>query len=77
MGLLKNIISFLIIISNTYSIYAKEPQIPFIITKVTNHVYIAHPGLVKRINSTSTIIMSESYITVVESQTDVYGHRAY
>jgi cyclase len=44
----------------------------FAISKISKHVYIAHPERIKRINSTSTIIVSENYITVIESQTDIF-----
>jgi cyclase len=72
MSLVKKIISLLIIISNASSLFAKDAQDLFIITKVTPHVYIAHPHIVKRVNSTSTIIAGEDYLTVIESQTDVF-----
>ncbi len=58
--------------SHTFSLFAKSNPDVFIFSKITNHVYIAHPGLVKRINSTSTIIVGRNFLTVVESQTDVY-----
>jgi glyoxylase-like metal-dependent hydrolase (beta-lactamase superfamily II) len=68
----KIILSLFIIILSTFSLSAKTNPDVFVISKITNHVYIAHPGLVKRINSTSTIIVSKNYLTVIESQTDIF-----
>jgi glyoxylase-like metal-dependent hydrolase (beta-lactamase superfamily II) len=68
----KKIAFLLILISTTFSLFAKEIPVVFIITKITNHVYIAHPGRVERINITSTIIVGATYLTVIESQTDVF-----
>lgn len=53
-------------------VFSKSVPDIFIISKISSHVYIAHPGRIKRINSTSTIIVGQSFITVVESQTDVF-----
>jgi cyclase len=70
---IKKLILFLFIFqSRTSSIFAKSNPDIFIFSKVTNHVYIAHPGPVKRINSTTTIIVGQNFLTVVESQTDVF-----
>ena len=57
---------------NSRPLFAKPVPDIFIISKITPHVYIAHPGRIKRINSTSTIIVGQSFLTVVESQTDVF-----
>src|SRR4030095_11794529 len=72
MCLPKKLLPFLIIIASTFSLFANATSDVFVITKITNHIYIAHPGLVKRINSTSTIIVGENYLTVIESQPDIY-----
>ena len=68
----KLILFLLIFNSHIFSLFAKSNPDVFIFSKITNHVYIAHPGLVKRINSTSTIIVGRNFLTVVESQTDVF-----
>ena len=66
----KLLLSVLICCSISGPGFAKPVPDIFIISKVTPHVYIAHPGRIKRINSTSTIIVGQSFLTVVESQTD-------
>ncbi len=71
MQLVKIILSLLLIISSAFSLSAKSKPGVFIISKMTNHIYIAHPGTVKRINSTSTIIVGRHFLTVIESQTDI------
>ncbi len=71
MSLVKKIFFLLLLILNGSLLKGQETSGAFIITKITNHVYIAHPGRVKRINSTSTIIVSTDFLTVIESQTDM------
>jgi len=72
MNLKKWILFILIYCLNPGSLFSKSVPDIFIISKITPHVYIAHPGQIKRINSTSTIIVGSSFITIVESQTDVF-----
>jgi len=68
----KLILSVFIYCSIPVFLIAKSAPDIFIFSKITSHVYIAHPGRVTRINSTSTIIVGKSFLTVVESQTDVF-----
>ena len=68
----KLILFLLLFNGQVFSLFAKSNPDVFIFSKITNHVYIAHPGHVKRINSTSTIIVGRNFLTVVESQTDVF-----
>lgn len=53
------------------TLLANETQDSFIISRVRENVFIAHPGRIKKINSTSTIIVGSNYLTVVESQADI------
>lgn len=68
----KNFFLLLLLISNSSLLKGQETPASFVITKITNRVYIVHPGRVKRINSTSTIIVGTNFLTVIESQTDVF-----
>lgn len=58
------------LIVNAHPVTAKQGPEDFVITKITNRIYIAHPGRVRRINSTSTILVGDNFLTVIESQTD-------
>lgn len=53
------------------SLLANEIQDSFVVNRVTNNVFIAHPYRIKKVNSTSTIIVGSGYLTVVESQADI------
>lgn len=72
---IKLIIFLLLFTSNTTSLFGREKKGIFEIKKITGHVYIAHPKRISRINSTSTIIVGETYLTIIESQTDVFMAR--
>lgn len=49
-----------------------QTKISFVVKKITNYIYIAHPQKVNRVSNTSTVILSPGYLTVVESQTDEF-----
>jgi cyclase len=72
MSLKKLLLFFLILNSNPFLSVAKSTPDIFIISNISPHVYIAHPGRINRINSTSTIIVSTHFLTVIESQTDEF-----
>jgi glyoxylase-like metal-dependent hydrolase (beta-lactamase superfamily II) len=73
---LKYSLLFLIIWNvNPFSLAAHTNRNIFIISNISPHVYIAHPGRTNRINSTSTIIVSAHFLTVIESQTDEFMAR--
>jgi glyoxylase-like metal-dependent hydrolase (beta-lactamase superfamily II) len=72
MNLKKILFFFLILNANPFSLPAKSNPDIFIISNISPHVYIAHPGRTNRINSTSTIIVSTHFLTVIESQTDEF-----
>ena len=55
-----------------FNISSGQTKISFVVKKITNYIYIAHPEKVNRVNNTSTIIVSPGYLTVVESQTDEF-----
>ncbi|MGE5108276.1 MAG: MBL fold metallo-hydrolase [Sphingobacteriales bacterium] len=76
MYLTKRIFFLLMLLVNALALQAKLTPGIFVITKITPHVYMAHPSLVKRINSTSTIIVGRNYLTVVESQPDMFMAKA-
>lgn len=67
----KHVWFLLITISNALTLFANEAQDSFVVSRVTENVFIAHPGRIKKINSTSTIIVGSNYLTVVESQADI------
>lgn len=50
---------------------AQNPSDLFVINRVTNHVYTIHPKTVNRVSTTSTVVVGENFLTVVEGQTDV------
>jgi len=56
--------------------YTNAEEISFVVKKITDRVYSAHPSKLPRVNSTSTIIIGKSFLTVVESQADVVQARA-
>ena len=61
--------------ANPFSLAARSNRDIFIISNISPHVYIAHPGRTNRINSTSTIIVSAHFLTVIEAQTDEFMAR--
>lgn len=66
---MSHLLVFLFIVC-AHPVNANQGHNDFVITKVTNRIYIAHPGRVRRINSTSTIVVGDSFVVVIESQTD-------
>ncbi|HLP39450.1 MBL fold metallo-hydrolase [Lacibacter sp.] len=72
MKVLRKAVLLFLKILNTLTLLGKEAKEIFVITKMTEHVYIAHPSRVSRINSTTTIIVNATYLSVIESQTDLF-----
>jgi len=54
------------------SISSGQTKISFIVKKITDHIYIAHPQKINRVSNTSTVIVRPDYLIVVESQTDEF-----
>lgn len=69
---MKKLVVFVILTISLFNISSGQTKISFVIKKITDHIYIAHPQKVNRVNNTSTIILSPDYLTVVESQTDEF-----
>lgn len=67
----KMVVNFILAVF-CFNISFAQMKISFVVKQMTNHIFIAHPQKVNRVNNTSTIILSTDYLTVVESQTDEF-----
>lgn len=69
---MKKLVVYFILTVPLFNISSGQTKISFVIKKITDHIYIAHPQKVNRVNNTSTVILSPNYLTVIESQTDEF-----
>jgi len=69
---MKKMVVFFILTVFFFNISPGQTKISFVVKKITNYIYIAHPQRVNRVSNTSTVILSPDYLTVVESQTDEF-----
>ncbi len=69
---MKKLVGHFILTVFFFNISSGQTKISFVVKKITDHIYIAHPQKVNRVNNTSTVILSPGYLTVVESQTDEF-----
>lgn len=67
----KMIVNFILTVF-IFNISLAQTKSSFVVKKITNYIYIAHPQKINRVNNTSTIILGPDYLTVVESQTDEF-----
>jgi cyclase len=69
---MKTMVVYLILTVLLFNVSSGQTEMSFVVKKITNYVYIAHPQKVNRVSNTSVIILSPDYLTVVESQTDEF-----